>query len=147
MGEADNCHFGGHHRIGGQRHLFQRFQQHLPHPRQHPHRQGPGQRAAAGPLVGGNGGVLDRFGGDLDDRKPVGDLGQIAQHCHRVGAFGVLRRDLGQRRASVTARNQFEQVQHPASVGQPQHRPNLSGGGFARAVGDSLIEQRLRVAH
>ncbi len=40
----------------------------------------------------------------------------------------------------------IEQVEHAAAVGQPQHRADLIGGGFASAVADRLIEQGLRIA-
>ena len=90
MGQADHRHFGGHHRVRGQRDLFDGLEQHLPHPRQGAHRQAGGHVLTARLFVRRRGRV---FGGrrvDLDDRDPVGDLGQVAQHGHRVGTVGIL---------------------------------------------------------
>ena len=103
MGQPDHRHLRRHHRVRRGRHLLQRLQQHLPDPGQHPHLQPAGEVEAAGALVGADGGVVGRLGGELHHRHPVGDLGEIAQHRQRVGAGGVLRRELGQRAAGVAA--------------------------------------------
>ena len=146
MGQADHCHFGGHHRVGGAGDFVQRFQQHLPQTGQHPHRQGLGHAHAAGALFGGNGGIFGGIGGDLDHGYPVGDLGQIAQHGHRVGPIRILVAQLVQRAGRIAAQDHIEQVQHPPAVRQPQHGAHLHGRCFARAMADRLIQQRRRIA-
>ena len=146
MGQADNGHFGGHHRVRGKRHLFDGLQQHLPHPRQRPHRQTGSHVKAAGLFVGRGGRILGSRRVDLDDRNPVRDLGQIAQDGHRVGPVGILRRKLGQRRGGVAPHHKVEKVQRPAPVGKAQHRADLLTVGFARPMRDGLIHQAKRIA-
>lgn len=146
MGETDDRHLGGHHGIGGGGDLFQRLQQHLPHAGEHAHRQRLGHLAAAGAFVGADGGVLGGLGRDLDDADPVGDLGEIAQDRHRVGAFGVLRGQLGQGARRVALHHEIEEVHDPAPVGEAQHGADLFGGGLARAMGNRLVQQRGGIA-
>ena len=69
------------------------------------------------------------------------DLGQIAQYRHRVGPFGILAGQFGQRARRVALHDQVEQVQHAAPVGQPQHGAHLLGPGFTGAVRNRLIQQ------
>ena len=145
MGQADDRHFGGHHRVGRGRDLLQRLQQHLPHAREHSHRHLFGHLHPARAFVGRDRGILGRVRGDLDHRHPMRDLGQVAQHRHRVGALGILRAQFRQRARRVAAQDHVHQVQHPAPVGQPQHGAHLIRRGFARAVADRLIQQRCRV--
>ncbi|CAM4389077.1 hypothetical protein PARU111607_16605 [Palleronia rufa] len=146
MGQADDRHLRSHHRVGGVAHLFQGLEQHLPHPRQRPHRQPVGHVAAPRPLVRADGGIVGRTGRDLDHADPVGDLGQVAQHRQRIGAVRILPGQFGQRRGRIAAHHHVEQIQHPAPVRQPQHGAHLLGGGLSRAVADRLVEQALRVA-
>ena len=91
MRQTDDRHFGGHHRIGGERHLFQRLEQHLPHPAERAHRQALRHVQPAHPFVGRGRRVIGRVGRDLDHADPMGDFRQIAQHRHRVCPVGILR--------------------------------------------------------
>ena len=72
----------------------------------------------------------------------MSNFGQIAQHRHRVGAISILPRKFGQSLRGMTFHDHVKQIQHAATVGQPQHRAHLIGGGFARAVRNRLIQQR-----
>ena len=146
MGQADHGHLGGHHRIGRACHLVQRFQQHLPQTGQHPHRQGFRHGDATAAFLGRDGGIFCGIGGDLDHRYPMGDLGQIAQHGHRVGPVGILVAQLVQRAGRIAAQDHIEQVQHPPAIRQPQHRTHLHRRGFARPVADCLVQQGRGIA-
>jgi hypothetical protein len=99
-----------------------------------------------GAFARADGGVLGGVGRDLDHRQPMGDLRQIAQDRHGIGPVGVLPAKLGQRARRVAAHDRLEEVQDPAPVGKAQHRADLIGAGFARAMGDGLIEKAHRVA-
>ncbi len=145
MSQSDHRHFGGHHGVRGGRDFFQRGQQHLPHPCHRPHRQSGGHGLSAIAFVRRDGGVFGGLGGDLDDADPVGHFSQITQHGHGIGPVAILRGQLGQRARCVALHDQIEQVQNAAPVGQAQHGANLFGGGFTRAVGNRLIQQRLRI--
>ncbi len=76
----------------------------------------------------------------------MGDFRQIAQHGHRIGTVGVLRRKFGQGLRGVALHHEIKKIKHPAPVRQPQHRAHLCCAGFARTVGNRLIHQAHRVA-
>ena len=76
----------------------------------------------------------------------MGDLGQIAQHRHRVGAIGILRAKLVQRPRRIARHDHLEQVQNPATIREAQHRAHLINGGFSRTMGNRLIHQTHRIA-
>ena len=145
MGQADHRHFGGHHGVRGQRHLFDGLEEHLPHPRQRAHRQAAGHVLPAALFVGGRRRVLGCRRVDLDDRDPVRDLGQVAEDGHGVGAIGVLRRKLRKRGGGVALHDQIEQVERAAPVGKAQHGADLFAGRLSGAVGDGLVHQAHRV--
>ncbi len=145
MGQADHCHLGSHHRVGGICDLVQRLQEHLPHPGHHSHRQGVGHGLTTGAFIRRNGRVIRRLGGDLDHADPMGDFSEIAQHRHGVSTVGILAGQLSERPGCVALHHHVEQIKHPAPVGQPQHDADLIGGGFPGAVADRLIQQRLRI--
>ncbi|MPL90960.1 hypothetical protein SDC9_37019 [bioreactor metagenome] len=147
MGHANERHLGRHHRVRRGRDLLDRLQQHLPQPREHPHRDRRRHRLAAGAFLGRHGRVIGGLGGDLDDRDPMADLGQIAQHRHRVGAVGILLGELGQGARRIALQHHVEKVEHAGAIGQTQHRAHLLGRGLARAMRDRLIEERHRIAH
>ena len=147
MGQADHRHLGRHHRVGRNRHLFQRLQKHLPHPGQHPHRQLLGQRQPPRAFVGRNCRILRRLRRDRDDRQPMRDLGQIAQHHDRIRPVGILPAQFVQGARRIARHDRLEQVHHPAPVGKAQHRAHLIRRRFAGTVGNCLIQQAHRVAH
>ena len=146
MGQADHRHLGGHHRVRGQRHLFDGFQQHLPHPRQRAHRQAGGHVLTARLFVGWGGRVFGSGGVDLDDGNPVGDFRQIAQHRHRIGPVGILRGKFGKGRGGIALHDQVEEVERAAPVGEAQHGADLVAGGLSGTVRDGLVHQAHRVA-
>ena len=76
----------------------------------------------------------------------MGDFRQITQHGERVGPIGILPGEFFERGSSIPAHNHVKQVEHPAAICQTEHRPDLIGGGFPRAVRDGLIQQRQRIA-
>ncbi len=145
MGQPDHRHFGGHHRIRGKSHLFQRLEQHLPHPAEHPHRQLRRHIQPARPLIRWRRRIIGGLRRDLDHRNPMGDFRQIAQNRNRVGTIGILRRQLRHRRRRLAPHDQIKQVEHPPAIGQPQHGAHLIGAGLAGTVGNRLIEQRGRI--
>ena len=53
----------------------------------------------------------------------------------------------GQRFCRLPVQDHVEQIEHPAPIRQPEHRAHLIGGGFARAMGNRLIQKRHRIAH
>ena len=75
------------------------------------------------------------------------DLGQIAQNGHRVGPIGILSAQLAERPRRIAAHDRLEQVEHPAPVGQAQHRAHLGRRRLARAMGDGLIQKAHGIAH
>ena len=76
----------------------------------------------------------------------MADLCQVAQDRHRIGAGGILRRQLAQGTFRIPAQNQIEQIQNPPSIRKTQHGADLIGCGFSSAVGNGLIQKRLRIA-
>ena len=128
MGEANDCHFSGHHRIGRIGDLFHRLQQHLPAPGQSAHRQGLCHLATAVSFVGTDGGIVRGIGRDLGNGDPMGDLGQIAQHCEGIGPIGILAGKFFQRGAGIAAHDHVKEIQHSAAIGEPQHGPHIFGG-------------------
>ena len=69
------------------------------------------------------------------------DIGQIAQHRHRVCAIGILPRQFRQSPRRIALHDQIKQIQHPATVGKTQHRAHLIGRGLSGPVRDRLIQQ------
>ena len=74
------------------------------------------------------------------------DLGDVAEDGKGVGAVGILAAQFGQGACGVSGHDHLEQVEDAAPVGEAEHCADLIGGGFAGAVADCLIEERLRVA-
>mmetsp|Transcript_29009 Transcript_29009/g.55684 ORF Transcript_29009/g.55684 Transcript_29009/m.55684 type:complete len:218 (-) Transcript_29009:1490-2143(-) len=146
MGQPDHRHFGGHHRVWRGGDLVQCLEEHLPQPGQYSHGKRLGHLLAAAAFIRRNRGIIRRLGGDFDHRHPMGDLGQIAQHGHRIGAICVLPPKFGQRTGGVALEDHIEQVEHPAPVGETQHSAHLIGGRFARAVANRLIQKGRRIA-
>ena len=70
------------------------------------------------------------------------DFGQIPHHRHRVSPVGILCAQFGQRPGGIPFEHHVKKVEHAAPVGQSQHRANLVRAGFARAVGNRLVQQR-----
>ena len=141
-----SVHLGGHHRVGGKSHLFDGFQQHLPHPGQGTHRQAGGHVLTPALLVGGRGRIFGRRRIDLDDGNPVGDFRKVAEDGHRIGAIGILGAEFGQGGRGIALHDQVKEVECAASVGKAQHGADLIARSFSRAMGDGLVHQAHRVA-
>ena len=75
------------------------------------------------------------------------DLGQIAQHGDGVGPIGILPAQLTERAGRIAAHDRLEQIQHPATIRQTQHRAHLRCCRLTRAMGDGLIQKAHRIAH
>ncbi len=141
MGQADHSHLCRHHRIGCGGDFLQRFEQHLPHARQYSHRQARCHILSTGPLIRADGRIFCRIGSDLHHRHPMGDLGQIAQHRHRVRALGILTGQLREGRRRIAAQDHIHQIQHPAPVRKTEHRAHLIRCGLPSTMADCLIQQ------
>ena len=141
MGQPDHRHFRRHHRVRGDGDLFQRFQQHLPHPRKDPHRQFGGHGLTAAAFVGADRRIFGRVGRDLYNADPVADLSQIAKDGHGVSPIRILRAKFGERLSCLTPQDHVEKVEHTPPVGKAQHRANLISGRLASTVADGLVEE------
>ena len=147
MGQTDHGHLSGHHRVWRNRHLLKRFQQHLPHSRQHPHRDALGEALSARALVWADGWVLGRIGCDNHDADPVGQLGQIAQDRYGISTIGILRGQLTKRARRIAAQDRLKQIQPASAIREAQHRAHFVCACLALALANGLIQQTHCVAH
>ena len=86
----------------------------------------------------------------------MGELGEVAEHQHGIGAGIVLRAEFLQRARQVGAHQRLEQIDDLAAVGKAEHLPYVFGANrtgrrrcAAGSAGmrDRLVEQRECVAH
>ena len=117
----------------------------MPHPRHRAHGKIVGHLQTACALIRADGWIIRRIRRDFDDADPVGDFREIAQHCHRVSASGILRAKFGQSRRRIAAHNHLIKVEHTTTIRKTQHRAHLFNRGFASAVTDRLIQERRRI--
>ena len=76
-------------------------------------------------------------------RQEMGDLQKILHHLQRIGAAIVELAQIAERLGDLAAHQLFEQVEHPAAIGQAQHAAHAFGRDrIALVMGDGLIEQR-----
>ena len=76
----------------------------------------------------------------------MADLCQVAQYRHRIGAGGILRRQLAQGAFRITAQNQIKQIHNSPPIRKTQHGAHLIGSGFSGTMGNGLIQKRLCIA-
>jgi len=123
-------------------HLGNALEQHLPHPRQHPHRDFGGEFARAQPLGFAEGDVVGGRRHDLDAGDEIDEFGQIGQHHDRIGAGVILLAKLPECAGDVAANQMFEKIDHAGAIGKPEHLPHGIGANRTCSVRDRLIEQR-----
>ena len=76
----------------------------------------------------------------------MGEVEQVAQHLHRIGAGPVLRRHQRQRLGDGAPQQGVGEVVGDGAIGQAQHPPDGLVVDAAAGMGNCLIEQRQRVA-
>ncbi len=147
MGDADEHHLGRAHRTVRGLDLLDALQEHLPGARQRPHRQFVGERGAARALVLRQGRVVGRRRHEAQAGHQMVELGEIGEHRRRIGAGVVLAAELGKRGGDVALHQRLEQVDDARPVGKAKHVAHVLRRHSAGGVRDSLVEDRLGVAH
>ena len=145
IGDPHQHHLRRRRRTRRRLRLGDALEQHLPHPRQHPHRKLGGEVARAEPLGLAEGDVVGGRRHDLHPSDEVHELGQVGQHHDRIGADVVLRAVFVEGARDIATRQRFKEIDHPRAVGQPQHLPHFLGAHAACRMRDRLVEQRERV--
>ena len=147
IGNPHQHHFGRRRGPGRGLHLGDALEQHLPHPRQHPHRKLCSKLARAHPFGLAEGDIVRGGRHDFYAGDEVDEFGEVGQHHDRIGADVILFAKFLERARNIAARQRIEQVDHPGAVGEAEHLAHRIGAHEACRMRDRLIEQRQRIAH